>query len=252
MTNYTTSKSDSNTAIVRRTHVQQRYGSAPNSRSSNNRHRGTSNRNYNSNGKNRSKSARNRQVSRRPTPQIFKHYNPSDESFEEEKIKASIERLEDRLKSKQIMALRRGSSATLRAAGSRYLEDRSRTTTLGNQQYSTQQQSAIAPVVVENHHHHYNYNRNDNNMINNNNNNNNNNGNVIRPLPSFNNSAIDSKNIHYVNNNRRMQPPRSPARRRHRQWNMKNTNSSAKKSIIFIIGNDIAGSQQSQYQNRNK
>jgi len=248
MTNYTTSKSDSNTAIVRRTHVQQRYGSAPNSRSSNNRHRGTSNRNYNSNGKNRSKSARNRQVSRRPTPQIFKHYNPSDESIEEEKIKASIERLEDRLKSKQIMALRRGSSATLRAAGSRYLEDRSRTTTLGNQQYSTQQQSAIAPVVVENHHHHYNYNRNDNNMSNNNNNNN---GNVIRPLPSFNNSAIDSKNIHYVNNNRRMQPPRSPGPPPPPPMEYEsNTNSSAVKKInhFYYQENDIAGSQQSQYQ----
>merc|ERR1711991_323228 len=132
LTNYTANKSDSNTAILRRrrehgVHLHRGKETAPFRRRRSNKY---------ISGKIRQDDFTKNCASTRPTPQIFKHYNPSDESIEEEKIKASIERLEDRLKSKQIMALRRGSSATLRAAGSRYLEDRSRTTTLGNQQYS--------------------------------------------------------------------------------------------------------------------
>ena len=110
LTNYTSSKSDSNTAVARRRREHLHYGRSqrPSKSARNYRRRKTGGFNGAFN--------ENQQLA---TPQIFNHYNPSDESIEEEKIKASIERLENRLKSKQIIALRRGSSATLRAAGSR-------------------------------------------------------------------------------------------------------------------------------------
>ena len=186
LTNYTSSKSDSNTAVARRRREHLRYGRSqrPSKSARNYRRRkaggfhGTSN--------------ENRQLS---TPQIFSHYNPSDESIEEEKIKASIERLENRLKSKQIMALRRGSSATLRAAGSRYLKDNSAVSSTANNGYNQSQQlSTMTPVIVENHHHHYNYD----------------NSGSARPLPSFTNSAMISttQETHKTVSSHR--PPRSP------------------------------------------
>ncbi len=245
MTNYTASKSDSNTAIVRRRREHQLHGPVRKEKSSNRRRR--SNKHHFS--KTRQSDFTKHRASTRPTPQIFNQYNPSDESIEEEKIKASIERLEDRLKSKQIMALRRGSSSRLRAAGSNYLEDYRRAPAIMNQNLQ-QHQSAIAPVVVENHHHHYNYE---------------NNSNVTRPLPDFNNSAINSNTAHQPSSLSNMNklpvaPPRSPGppppppveyELPHMNSHINfDKNSSAVKKInhYYYQDNGAVGNGQSQYQ----
>ena len=93
------------------------------------------------------------------------------------------------------MALRRGSSATLRAAGSHYLKDGSVVSSKANLGYTqAQQQPTMAPVIVENHHHHYNYD----------------NTGGARPLPSFTNSAMISTTQEPYSTAASHRPPRSP------------------------------------------